>query len=306
MRTSRPRSRRPSPWPRRSPQPRSLPPRSLPLRPKRRPPPRRRLRSPSRSGAEEPAAESEEAPAEPQAPPAPAAAEPKPKRKRVPRGERRQRSKPTREKPAERKPIVRQPKPEHARGGGRSAAVVISAAMDKTIVVRVDSVKPHPVYKKIVRRSSRLHVHDEANTAKLGDLVRVVETRPGFRRRSTGASPRLRKQVDDPAGIPPSCRRQHGSPRAPLHPRARRLPPPLRARGRRDRGHGQDGHPAGHDQEGRGREGGRGQDEEAVRPERRHLDRLRRERRRDHRRQDNPRGTRIFGLSPASCARRTS
>ena len=42
----------------------------------------------------------------------------------------------------------------------------------------MDSVKPHPVYKKIVRRSARLHVHDEANTAKLGDLVRVVETRP--------------------------------------------------------------------------------------------------------------------------------
>ena len=74
---------------------------------------------------------------------------------------------------------MRQPKPEHARGRRKERrGVVISAAMDKTIVVRVDSVKPHPVYKKIVRRSSRLHVHDEANTAKLGDLVRVVETRP--------------------------------------------------------------------------------------------------------------------------------
>ena len=50
--------------------------------------------------------------------------------------------------------------------------------MDKTIVVRVDTVKPHPVYKKIVRRSTRLHAHDETNVAKLGDLVRLVETRP--------------------------------------------------------------------------------------------------------------------------------
>ena len=50
--------------------------------------------------------------------------------------------------------------------------------MDKTIVVRVDTVKPHPVYKKIVRRSTKLHAHDEANAAKVGDLVRIVETRP--------------------------------------------------------------------------------------------------------------------------------
>ena len=74
---------------------------------------------------------------------------------------------------------MRLPKPEHARGQRKERrGVVVSAAMDKTIVVRVDTVKPHPVYKKIVRRSTRLHAHDEANVAKLGDLVRVVETRP--------------------------------------------------------------------------------------------------------------------------------
>jgi small subunit ribosomal protein S17 len=126
--------------------------------------------------ADEPAAEVGEAPAEAAAPAAP---EPKSKRKRVPRGERRQRSKPKREKPAERKPIVRLPKPEHARGRRKERrGVVVSAAMDKTIVVRVDTVKPHPVYKKIVRRSTKLHAHDEANVAKLGDVVRLVETRP--------------------------------------------------------------------------------------------------------------------------------
>ena len=113
-----------------------------------------------------------------EAPPAPVA-EPKQKRKRVPRGERRQRSKPKREQPAGRKPIVRLPKPEHARGTRKERrGVVVSAAMDKTIVVRVDTVKPHPVYKKIVRHSTRLRAHDEGNTAKPGDLVRLVETRP--------------------------------------------------------------------------------------------------------------------------------
>jgi small subunit ribosomal protein S17 len=131
--------------------------------------------------AEEPAAEAEaeEAPAaEAEAAPAPAA-EPKKTRKRLPRAERRQRSKPKREQTRERKPIVRLPKPEHVRGQRKERrGVVVSAAMDKTIVVRVDTVKPHPVYKKIVRRSTRLHVHDETNVAKTGDLVRVVETRP--------------------------------------------------------------------------------------------------------------------------------
>jgi small subunit ribosomal protein S17 len=110
---------------------------------------------------------------EPVAPAAPA------KRKRVARSERRQRPKPKREKAAKRKPIVRLPKPEHARGRRKERrGTVVSAAMDKTIVVRVETVKPHPVYKKIVRRSTRLHAHDEANVAKLGDVVRVIETRP--------------------------------------------------------------------------------------------------------------------------------
>ena len=50
--------------------------------------------------------------------------------------------------------------------------------MDKTIVVRVDTIKAHPSYKKIVRRSTKFHAHDEQNQAKVGDIVRIVETRP--------------------------------------------------------------------------------------------------------------------------------
>ena len=78
-----------------------------------------------------------------------------------------------------RKPIVREPKPERDRGQRKERrGVVVSTAMDKTIVVRVDAVKPHPRYKKVVRRSRKFHAHDEENVAKVGDVVRIVETRP--------------------------------------------------------------------------------------------------------------------------------
>jgi small subunit ribosomal protein S17 len=103
----------------------------------------------------------------------------KPKKKRLPRPLRRQRTKTTRERPAERKAITRLPKPEHARGPRQERqGTVVSAASDKTIVVRVDTVKAHPMYKKVIRRSTKLHAHDEGNQAKAGDIVRIVETRP--------------------------------------------------------------------------------------------------------------------------------
>jgi small subunit ribosomal protein S17 len=79
----------------------------------------------------------------------------------------------------ERKSLVRTPKPEHPRGRRKERrGVVVSTAMDKTIVVRVDTAKPHPRYKKVVRRSTKFHAHDEENAANVGDLVRIVETRP--------------------------------------------------------------------------------------------------------------------------------
>ena len=134
---------------------------------------------PAETAEEAPEPEAEAAEDQPEAAPEPVAPAAPARRKRVPRSERRQRPKPKREKAAKRKPIVRLPKPEHARGRRKERrGIVVSAAMDKTIVVRVETVKPHPVYKKIVRRSTRLHAHDETNVAKLGDVVRVVETRP--------------------------------------------------------------------------------------------------------------------------------
>ncbi len=69
-----------------------------------------------------------------------------------------------------------EPKPRGRRKERRG--IVVSDAMDKTVVVRVDVVKPHPKYHKMLRRSMRLHAHDEANSSKVGDIVRLVETRP--------------------------------------------------------------------------------------------------------------------------------
>jgi small subunit ribosomal protein S17 len=56
--------------------------------------------------------------------------------------------------------------------------IVTSAKPDKTIVVRVDVTRRHRMYKKIIRESSTIHVHDERNDANEGDLVRVIECRP--------------------------------------------------------------------------------------------------------------------------------
>jgi small subunit ribosomal protein S17 len=55
---------------------------------------------------------------------------------------------------------------------------VVSDKADKTITVRIDVARRHPAYEKIVRTSSTLHAHDEANEAGEGDLVKIVETRP--------------------------------------------------------------------------------------------------------------------------------
>jgi small subunit ribosomal protein S17 len=127
----------------------------------------------------EPVADAEDTGTPDGAAPAAAPAEAPRKRKRVPRSERRQRPKPKREQTGEGKPITRVPKPQGERGRRQERrGVVVSAAMDKTIVVRVDVVKAHPRYKKVVRRSQRFHAHDEQNQAKPGDLVRIVEVRP--------------------------------------------------------------------------------------------------------------------------------
>ncbi len=56
--------------------------------------------------------------------------------------------------------------------------LVVSDKMDKTIVVAIADRVAHPLYKKIVKKTYKLKVHDELNDARVGDKVRVMETRP--------------------------------------------------------------------------------------------------------------------------------
>jgi small subunit ribosomal protein S17 len=55
---------------------------------------------------------------------------------------------------------------------------VVSNKMNKTVVVRVDYLKSHPLYRKIIRKSNKFHAHDEDNTCQVGDTVRIEESRP--------------------------------------------------------------------------------------------------------------------------------
>jgi small subunit ribosomal protein S17 len=120
------------------------------------------------TAVEEPVAEEPAAPAKKQR-----------SHRHVPRSERRARTKVTREKPAKRKPITRTEKPESELGRRQERrGIVVSDKGDKTIVVKVDMIKSHPKYKKVIRSTVKFHAHDEANTAGVGDTVRIIETRP--------------------------------------------------------------------------------------------------------------------------------
>ncbi len=55
---------------------------------------------------------------------------------------------------------------------------VVKDRADKTVIVRVSRRVPHPLYGKVVRRSTQFAAHDEANDAHIGDIVRIVETKP--------------------------------------------------------------------------------------------------------------------------------
>src|SRR5246127_2872313 len=55
---------------------------------------------------------------------------------------------------------------------------VVSTKMQKTIVVEVEMRSAHPKYKRVIRQTKKFYAHDEANTARVGDVVRIRETRP--------------------------------------------------------------------------------------------------------------------------------
>ena len=69
---------------------------------------------------------------------------------------------------------------QKAQKGRRQQKVgtVVSNKMNKTIVVAVESLKKHRIYKRTYKQTKRFHVHDEENTCQIGDLVRIEETRP--------------------------------------------------------------------------------------------------------------------------------
>jgi small subunit ribosomal protein S17 len=68
---------------------------------------------------------------------------------------------------------------EKKRGIRKSqVGVVTSAAMQKTVTVAVDRLVQHPLYKKILRKTSKFLAHDEKGSCKVGDRVRIAETRP--------------------------------------------------------------------------------------------------------------------------------
>lgn len=71
------------------------------------------------------------------------------------------------------------PQPEHVPGRKlERLGTVVSAKPDQTITVRIDVARRHRKYKKIVRSSTKIHVHDQNNEAHEGDVVRVIESRP--------------------------------------------------------------------------------------------------------------------------------
>ena len=90
--------------------------------------------------------------------------------------------------------------------------VVISDKMDKTITVQVDRVSRHPVYNRSIRKATKFKAHDEKNEAKLGDVVRIQETRPLSKtkrwrlvevvKRSSGAESVELKPVEGEKAIP--------------------------------------------------------------------------------------------------------
>jgi small subunit ribosomal protein S17 len=101
------------------------------------------------------------------------------KRKAAQRRRRREKVKTARAERTDKGPAKTASTAEHGPGRPKvRQGLVVSDKADKTITVRVDTARRHRRYEKIVRSSSTLHAHDEANDAHTGDLVRIVESRP--------------------------------------------------------------------------------------------------------------------------------
>ena len=81
---------------------------------------------------------------------------------------------------------------------------VVSARMQKTIVVEVTRRVPHPIYKRIINKRNRFYAHDEQQTARVGDVVRIIECRPMSHLKRWQLGEIIRKAVQvavDPAAV---------------------------------------------------------------------------------------------------------
>lgn len=67
---------------------------------------------------------------------------------------------------------------EERKAGKVRTGIVVSDKMDKTIVVAVENLMRHPIYGKTIKRTKKFKAHDENNECKIGDMVKISETRP--------------------------------------------------------------------------------------------------------------------------------
>ncbi|MGA1846805.1 30S ribosomal protein S17 [Deferribacter abyssi] len=75
--------------------------------------------------------------------------------------------------------------------------VVVSDRMDKSVVVKVETLKLHPKYHKFIRRSKKFMAHDANNECRVGDIVEIIETRPLSKRKRW----RVSKIIERPASL---------------------------------------------------------------------------------------------------------
>ncbi len=74
---------------------------------------------------------------------------------------------------------------------------VVSNKADKTIVVEVERIFKHPLYKKYIKKKNKLMAHDEKNEANIGDIVEIIETRPISKRKRWNLHKIIKREVGD-------------------------------------------------------------------------------------------------------------
>ena len=85
---------------------------------------------------------------------------------------------------------------------------VVSDRMNKTVTVLVGRRVRHPIYERVVRRSKKYHAHDEQNQCRVGDVVRIVETRPLSRTKRWRLQEIVRRRVDATSASVPEGRNE--------------------------------------------------------------------------------------------------